>query len=183
MLPIALTCPVWWVARWTARMLASLAVVVACSLGAATLPLGPAAAAQTGAPTPAVDLSALRAGHLSGLEPGAGPARPVLLRWSGRAAAAVAGAGRGAPGAVAGRGAHDGRTVSGADTVAGAADRQVVLNYPARADRASGVPAALGPVDRDGVPADREVTVPVDRRRVLDGLLPAAVGSRAPPAR
>ncbi len=30
----------WWVARWVARMLASLAVVVACSLGAATLPTG-----------------------------------------------------------------------------------------------------------------------------------------------
>ncbi|WP_431875851.1 hypothetical protein [Micromonospora marina] len=54
MLPIALTCPVWWVARWTARMLASLAVVVACSLGAATLPAGVAAAA----PAPAVAASA-----------------------------------------------------------------------------------------------------------------------------
>ncbi|MEH0822362.1 MULTISPECIES: hypothetical protein [unclassified Micromonospora] len=54
MLPIALTCPVWWVARWTARMLASLAVVVACSFGAATLPAGVAAAA----PAPAVAASA-----------------------------------------------------------------------------------------------------------------------------
>ncbi|MBQ1046327.1 MULTISPECIES: hypothetical protein [unclassified Micromonospora] len=45
MLPIALTCPIWWVARWTARMLASLAVVVACSFGAATLPAGAAPAA------------------------------------------------------------------------------------------------------------------------------------------
>ncbi|MBU8859880.1 MULTISPECIES: hypothetical protein [unclassified Micromonospora] len=54
MLPIALTCPVWWVARWTARMFASLAVVVACSFGAATLPAGVAAAA----PAPAVAASA-----------------------------------------------------------------------------------------------------------------------------
>ncbi|MEU4791897.1 hypothetical protein ACFWRG_06670 [Micromonospora tulbaghiae] len=54
MLPIALTCPVWWVARWTARMLASLAVVVACSFGAATLPSGVAAAA----PAPAAAASA-----------------------------------------------------------------------------------------------------------------------------
>ncbi|MEV5630080.1 hypothetical protein [Micromonospora tulbaghiae] len=54
MLPIALTCPVWWVARWTARMLASLAVVVACSFGAATLPAGVTAAA----PAPAVAVSA-----------------------------------------------------------------------------------------------------------------------------
>ncbi|WP_174537130.1 hypothetical protein, partial [Micromonospora chalcea] len=57
MLPIALTCPVWWVARWTARMLASLAVVVACSFGAATLPAGAAPAAAAGpayVSTPAV---------------------------------------------------------------------------------------------------------------------------------
>ncbi|WP_435148166.1 hypothetical protein [Micromonospora aurantiaca (nom. illeg.)] len=49
MLPIALTCPVWWVARWTARMLASLAVVVACSFGAATLPSAAAAPAPAAA--------------------------------------------------------------------------------------------------------------------------------------
>ncbi|MEV0006418.1 hypothetical protein AB0H28_29625 [Micromonospora sp. NPDC050980] len=48
MLPIALTCPVWWVARWAARMLASLAVVVAFSLGTATLPAGVAAPASGG---------------------------------------------------------------------------------------------------------------------------------------
>ncbi|MBB5827648.1 hypothetical protein [Micromonospora carbonacea] len=40
MLPVALTCPLWWVVRWTARMLATLAVVVAFSLGAAALPAG-----------------------------------------------------------------------------------------------------------------------------------------------
>ncbi|PGH45719.1 hypothetical protein COO58_15750 [Micromonospora sp. WMMA1996] len=56
MLPIALTCPVWWVARWAARMLASLAVVVACSLGATTLPAGVATAAPTPA-GPAVGLT------------------------------------------------------------------------------------------------------------------------------
>ncbi|MFE9957658.1 hypothetical protein [Micromonospora sp. NPDC005299] len=50
MLPIALTCPVWWVARWTARTLATLAVLVACSFGAATLPIGGAATAPV-APT------------------------------------------------------------------------------------------------------------------------------------
>ncbi|WP_157744625.1 hypothetical protein [Micromonospora viridifaciens] len=58
-------------ARWVARLLASLAVVVACSLGAATLPLGPATAAQAVAPTPAADTSTLRAGHLRGPESGA----------------------------------------------------------------------------------------------------------------
>lgn len=40
MLPVALTCPAWWVARWTVRMLTSLALVIACSLGAAALPDG-----------------------------------------------------------------------------------------------------------------------------------------------
>ncbi|MCI4065205.1 hypothetical protein MRQ36_22620 [Micromonospora sp. R77] len=38
MLPVALTCPVWWVARWITRMLTSLAVAVACTLGATALP-------------------------------------------------------------------------------------------------------------------------------------------------
>ncbi|MFJ5542247.1 hypothetical protein [Micromonospora chalcea] len=68
MLPIALTCPVWWVARWTARMLASLAVVVACSFGAATLPAGATPAAAAGpayvstpaAPRPEPDRAAER---------------------------------------------------------------------------------------------------------------------------
>ncbi|MFD6717918.1 hypothetical protein AMK25_07690 [Micromonospora sp. TSRI0369] len=67
MLPIALTCPVWWVARWTARMLASLAVVVACSFGAATLPgaapaaaAGPAYVSTPAAPRPEHDRTAER---------------------------------------------------------------------------------------------------------------------------
>ncbi|RBQ08260.1 hypothetical protein DQE82_17445 [Micromonospora sp. LHW51205] len=68
MLPIALTCPVWWVACWTARMLASLAVVVACSFGAATLPAAAAPAAPAGpayvstpaAPRPESDRAAER---------------------------------------------------------------------------------------------------------------------------
>ncbi|WFE49242.1 hypothetical protein [Micromonospora sp. WMMD1155] len=40
MLPVALTCPLWWVARWATRVLTSLAVVAALALGA-----GPASAA------------------------------------------------------------------------------------------------------------------------------------------
>ncbi|MFJ1541455.1 hypothetical protein ACIODS_23155 [Micromonospora chalcea] len=74
MLPIALTCPVWWVARWTARMLASLAVVVACSFGAATLPAGAAPAAAAGpayvstpaAPRPEPDRAAERQARPAG---------------------------------------------------------------------------------------------------------------------
>lgn len=44
MLPVAFTCPLWWVARWATRVLTSLAVVAALALGA-----GPATAAT---PTP-----------------------------------------------------------------------------------------------------------------------------------
>ncbi|GGO24390.1 hypothetical protein [Micromonospora parathelypteridis] len=40
MLPVALTCPLWWVARWATRVLTSLAVLAALALGA-----GPASAA------------------------------------------------------------------------------------------------------------------------------------------
>ncbi|WP_088990541.1 hypothetical protein [Micromonospora chokoriensis] len=40
MLPVAITCPLWWVARWATRVLTSLAVVAALALGA-----GPASAA------------------------------------------------------------------------------------------------------------------------------------------
>ncbi|MEO3773186.1 hypothetical protein [Micromonospora sp. B9E7] len=52
MLPVAFTCPLWWVARWATRVLTSLAVVAALALGA-----GPASAAV---PTPFA-LSALPA--------------------------------------------------------------------------------------------------------------------------
>ncbi len=162
MLPIALTCPTWWVARWTARMLASLAVVVACSFGATTLPLSPAATASVAAPTPAGYAPAPRALHPSGPEPGA----------------------------------HGARAASGFDR-ARPVDREMVQGGLSQADRA-GVPvgepgqAVAVPVDRQpgqavAVPVDRQpgraVAVPVDRQRVLVGLVPSAVGPRAPPAR
>ncbi|MCG5441717.1 hypothetical protein NIE79_003162 [Micromonospora sp. NIE79] len=48
MLPVAFTCPLWWVARWATRVLTSLAVVAALALGA-----GPAtAASSTSGPVP-----------------------------------------------------------------------------------------------------------------------------------
>ncbi|WP_229397891.1 hypothetical protein [Micromonospora okii] len=50
MLHIALTCPPWWVARWTARMLTSLAVVLAFSLGATSLPFDAAVPADVAGP-------------------------------------------------------------------------------------------------------------------------------------
>ncbi|TDC64642.1 hypothetical protein E1258_07810 [Micromonospora sp. KC207] len=84
MLPVALTCPLWWVARWTARMLTSLAVVVAFSLGAASLPLGPVVAggagsgpvaAASGAPdaTDSTDSTGTDSTGTGFTEPAAGP--------------------------------------------------------------------------------------------------------------
>ncbi|MBQ0978737.1 hypothetical protein [Micromonospora sp. M61] len=58
MLPVAFTCPLWWVARWATRVLTSLAVVAALALGAgpasAAAPTPTAAATPTAAPTPTV---------------------------------------------------------------------------------------------------------------------------------
>ncbi|MEU4470526.1 hypothetical protein [Micromonospora sp. NPDC023888] len=75
MLPVALTCPLWWVARWATRVLTSLAVVAALALGA-----GPASAAvspsqPTFAPTPTVAPSV-------GAAPSAGAAEEALPAWS-----------------------------------------------------------------------------------------------------
>ncbi|RLP94487.1 hypothetical protein [Micromonospora sp. CV4] len=58
MLPVALTCPLWWVARWATRMLTSLAVVAALALGSGASPASaaspdplPASAASSGSPS------------------------------------------------------------------------------------------------------------------------------------
>ncbi|MBQ0901435.1 hypothetical protein [Micromonospora sp. U21] len=42
--PVALTCPLWWVARWATRILTSLAVVAALALGSGASTAPPAAA-------------------------------------------------------------------------------------------------------------------------------------------
>ncbi|WP_433317753.1 hypothetical protein ACQP0U_09960 [Micromonospora sp. CA-269861] len=55
MLPVAFTCPLWWVARWATRVLTSLAVVAALALGA-----GPATAAVS-MPSPVPTSSAVPA--------------------------------------------------------------------------------------------------------------------------
>ncbi|SCL55280.1 hypothetical protein [Micromonospora chersina] len=155
MLPIALTCPVWWVARWIARTLASLAVLAACSFGAAALPVG-------GAATAPVASSAVAPVEGLALPPGAA-ARHL---------------GDGAGRTVAG---HDfrytaRRTVAGPDFRAAAG--------PAAGAHDAGSGADL---DRAAVPADGHTpmaaTRPADRPVVLAGLVPATVGSRAPPAR
>ncbi|MEV4498661.1 hypothetical protein AB0J84_23565 [Micromonospora arborensis] len=62
MLPVALTCPLWWVARWATRVLTSLAVVAALALGA-----GPASAAvptASAVPTPSAVPSPFAPGAL-----------------------------------------------------------------------------------------------------------------------
>ncbi|MEU4782887.1 hypothetical protein AB0G13_34360, partial [Micromonospora sp. NPDC023633] len=41
MATVALTCPLWWVARWAARLLTGLAVAVAFTAGAGALPAAP----------------------------------------------------------------------------------------------------------------------------------------------
>jgi hypothetical protein len=55
-LPVALTCPLWWVARWATRVLTSLAVVAALALGAGASPASAAPSAPAG-PLPASALS------------------------------------------------------------------------------------------------------------------------------
>ncbi|MFC3501677.1 hypothetical protein ACFOOK_12000 [Micromonospora krabiensis] len=47
MLPVAFACPLWWVARWAGRLLASLAVFGALTVGAGSAPGAPAAPAPT----------------------------------------------------------------------------------------------------------------------------------------
>ncbi|MEV0806042.1 hypothetical protein [Micromonospora sp. NPDC050200] len=63
MLPVALTSPLWWVARWSSRLLTSLAVAAALSLGG---PAGPDGGVLPAAATPA------------GAQPLAGPAVPEV---------------------------------------------------------------------------------------------------------
>lgn len=88
MIPVALTCPVWWVARWTVRMLTSLTVVVACSLGAAALSVdnaGPDWAAPAG----------VTSGSGEWTVAGADRATHGILRSAGSDSARAAGAGSG----------------------------------------------------------------------------------------
>ncbi|MBM0234905.1 hypothetical protein JNW91_25715 [Micromonospora sp. STR1_7] len=59
MLPVALTCPLWWVARWATRVLTSLAVVAALALGAGASP------AAAGPPAAGSAASAFTAGPIT----------------------------------------------------------------------------------------------------------------------
>lgn len=164
MLPIALTCPVWWVARWIARTLASLAVLAACSFGAATLPAGGAAIAPvaSSATAPVEGLT---------LPPGA----PAPHLWNGSApSAAVTGPDL--------RGAAGGTAAVTAPGLRGAAGRTAAVGRDL--DSGAHVDRQAAPADRsEPVAASRAVIRPIDRPLVPAGLVPATVGSRAPPAR
>ncbi|MGY0006339.1 hypothetical protein [Micromonospora sp. I033] len=155
MLPIALTCPVWWVARWTARTLATLAVLVACSFGAATLPIGGAATASSAPPVVAsvegLTLRADAAETVTGFHVRDGADRAVAVTLTEQGFS------------------------GGADRVAAGAE-----SGPAGGDV---VPPAVA-VDRlKPVAASRAVTRAVDRPLLPAGPVPATVGPRAPPAR
>ncbi|PWR11080.1 hypothetical protein DKT68_07020 [Micromonospora acroterricola] len=97
MLPVALTCPLWWVARWAARVLTSLAVVAALALGAGMSPASAAAPEASGAaPSPFTAASAASSaapGSLtlsSAVVPGTGHAAPGVTEAATGHVAAVA---------------------------------------------------------------------------------------------
>ncbi|MET7705817.1 hypothetical protein [Micromonospora sp. NPDC005413] len=80
MLPIALTCPLWWVARWATRVLTSLAVVAALALGA-----GPASAATptlSAGPSSVPTLSAVPTAAQSAQVAPEGAAETSSRAWS-----------------------------------------------------------------------------------------------------
>ncbi|MCG5454181.1 hypothetical protein PSH03_002176 [Micromonospora sp. PSH03] len=81
MLPVAFTCPLWWVARWATRVLTSLAVVAALALGA-----GPATA-TTATPGPVPTSSAVPASVAAG--PLAASCRHSAAPGAARPAAAI----------------------------------------------------------------------------------------------
>ncbi|MGW4297103.1 hypothetical protein ACWEH1_29280 [Micromonospora chersina] len=162
--PIALTCPVWWVARWIARTLASLAVLAACSFGAATLPVG-------GATTTPAAFSATAPAEGLTLPPGA--AAPHLRNGSAPSAAVTGPDFRGAAGRTAAVTAPDLRGAAGRTAAVG---RDI--------DSGAGVDRQAAPAGGpEPLAASRAVIRPIDRPLVPAGLVPSTVGSRAPPAR
>ncbi|WP_433349063.1 hypothetical protein [Micromonospora sp. CA-111912] len=153
MLSAAPTCLLWWVARWTARMLTSLAVAVAFSLGAGSLSFDPAPPAGADA-----------AGGSAAWSPADSPAvlgvpDPDLGRaWSPAGSPAVLGASDLGPVPAAGmRGAGPGRAAA---------------DVPAAPAHPGAVPAA---------PAGRSVIDPAPVHRMPVGPAARTAGSRAPP--
>ncbi|QGN49598.1 hypothetical protein ACN26Y_27095 [Micromonospora sp. WMMD558] len=98
MLPVALTCPLWWVARWASRLLAGLALTAGLSVGVAA-PAHPVGTAEVRVASAAGDCVALPApGATTGSAPvaldapAAGTAPQAAPAWSGADAAPPAAA-------------------------------------------------------------------------------------------
>ncbi|MDG4758961.1 hypothetical protein [Micromonospora sp. WMMD710] len=166
MLPVAFTCPLWWVARWATRVLTSLAVVAALTLGASAgasagaspgpghlAPAGAGSALTAGPLTPpATAPSAFTAGHLVPSAFTAGPLAPSAftagsLAPSGR----LASVGQ-APSATAGDAADPRIAARSADPQpASLAARNVVVALgvtPVRVAGADRLPHTDGPTSR-----------------------------------
>ncbi|MFI7428851.1 hypothetical protein ACIBPB_17855 [Micromonospora sp. NPDC049836] len=179
---IALTCPVWWVTRWTARMLATLAVVVACALGAATLPVGAAATARAATDTGVVDAPAGPAGPAEDSDRIGSPARLGQLGAGPVLRPAPADLALIRPAAAGGTSAA---LVPARPAAAGGTSATLAL---ARPGAASGTPAdgaAVADLPTGGpaaAPAGRAVPRPAERQLAPAGPAPATVGPRAPPA-
>ncbi|MEH0936226.1 hypothetical protein [Micromonospora psammae] len=154
MLPVALTSPLWWVARWSSRLVTGVAVAVALSLGGS-------------APSGAVELPST-----APLPVTAAPSQFVPAVTAPAASAAFAG--RRAAGA-----APTGR----ADTVAGdltgyAAAGRDTAGYAAGAHDPVGRPAMPAVADGSARPAGALVAAAA----TFTGLAPTVTGPRAPPA-
>ncbi|MEU4398973.1 hypothetical protein [Micromonospora orduensis] len=85
MLPVALTCPLWWVARWATRVLTSLAVVAALALGAGTSPASAGSPTSAGAASafttagPIIRPASVAPGLTAGTSTPSGPAGAVTV--------------------------------------------------------------------------------------------------------
>ncbi|MDM4718281.1 hypothetical protein QTQ03_01275 [Micromonospora sp. WMMA1363] len=162
MLPVALTCPLWWVARWASRLLAGLALTAGLTVGVA-----PAHAAGP----------ALVPAHAAG--PAAGPALRVLPNLVGADCGALPG--QGTPDAAAPDPRAD--TVSvGVVTDAAPAHRGAVVAASTTRTAVDAVGSAVAVPPGAGVrhgSAGRPLAGPGDSP--VAGQLPATAGSRAPP--
>ncbi|MGK5523069.1 hypothetical protein ACSNN9_27440, partial [Micromonospora sp. URMC 107] len=101
MATVALTCPLWWVARWAARLLTGLAVAVAFTAGAGAFPAAPLGGASETLAAPAPPRPAgwpdcpcpapvARADDVIRAVGPAGPARAAVTRADGPAGPARA---------------------------------------------------------------------------------------------
>ncbi|MFI7606195.1 hypothetical protein ACIBTV_13825 [Micromonospora sp. NPDC049366] len=169
MLPVAFTCPLWWVARWAGRLLASLAVVGALTVGAGS-PSG--ALAASGTAFPAAPAVADGQGSHAPVDPAAHRAADTRPRGVGGTT-------------VTGVATLTGvAALTGADTVA----RAVTVRTRVTADDgATPVAAGAAPhpaaVDRTGVrpPSMATAGIPAAEPRRPTSTGPAPSAPRAPP--